>query len=201
MKPSVGTKGGVDSMSSGAKRSVSLSTRSRLSAFTIVELLIVIVIIGILAAISIVAYNGIQNRANDTAVQNDIASMARQVHLLSADTGEFMSGGSSNINLPAESRYFPDGFTFAASKNSYMTSVNNLYYCEGINTSGERVFRLGGRSKSGNVSRYDSSIGFQESGDVHMGTTSMCGSATLSDVTITHGYSSGMATWWDWVTD
>lgn len=34
--------------------------------FTIVELLIVIVVIGILAAISVVAYNGIQQRANNT---------------------------------------------------------------------------------------------------------------------------------------
>ena len=33
------------------------------SGFTIVELLIVIVVIGILAAITIVAYNGIQSRA------------------------------------------------------------------------------------------------------------------------------------------
>ncbi len=45
-------------------------------AFTIVELLIVIVVIGILAAISIVAYNGIQNRARDTTNQ-DMASQLR----------------------------------------------------------------------------------------------------------------------------
>lgn len=36
------------------------------TGFTIVELLIVIVVIGILAAIVIVAYNGIQTRANNT---------------------------------------------------------------------------------------------------------------------------------------
>jgi type IV pilus assembly protein PilA len=38
--------------------------------FTIVELLIVIVVIGILAAITIVAYNGIQNRAKTSAGQS-----------------------------------------------------------------------------------------------------------------------------------
>ena len=37
------------------------------NGFTIVELLIVIVIIGILAAITIVAYNGITARAQTTA--------------------------------------------------------------------------------------------------------------------------------------
>lgn len=43
--------------------------RARRGGFTIVELLIVIVVIGILAAISIVAYNGIQNRSNDTVIK------------------------------------------------------------------------------------------------------------------------------------
>ena len=38
---------------------------SKKSGFTIVELLIVVVVIAILAAISIVAYAGIQNRANE----------------------------------------------------------------------------------------------------------------------------------------
>ena len=43
--------------------------------FTIVELLIVIVVIGILAAITIVAYNGIQGRAHDTTVQSDLRNL------------------------------------------------------------------------------------------------------------------------------
>ncbi|OGL23060.1 hypothetical protein A2791_05285 [Candidatus Saccharibacteria bacterium RIFCSPHIGHO2_01_FULL_46_30] len=41
--------------------------KSKNAGFTIVELLIVIVVIGILAAITIVAFNGVQNRAKDTA--------------------------------------------------------------------------------------------------------------------------------------
>ncbi len=43
--------------------------------FTIVELLIVIVIIGILAALVIVAYNGIQARASDTKRVTDMQNV------------------------------------------------------------------------------------------------------------------------------
>jgi prepilin-type N-terminal cleavage/methylation domain-containing protein len=49
--------------------------------FTIVELLIVIVVIGILAAITIVAYNGIQNRAVETAVLSDLNTFQKQIEL------------------------------------------------------------------------------------------------------------------------
>lgn len=51
--------------------------------FTIVELLIVIVVIGILAAITIVAYNGIQNRAKNTQI---LSGMNTYVKALAAYT-------------------------------------------------------------------------------------------------------------------
>ena len=54
--------------------------------FTIVELLIVIVIIGILAAITIVAYNGIQQRAQTTAMSSDLAGAARHMELAKVDS-------------------------------------------------------------------------------------------------------------------
>lgn len=66
-------------------------TPPRPLGFTIVELLIVIVIIAILAAIVIVAYNGIQNKAYNTSVTADLHSMALQVELDKVDLGHYPS--------------------------------------------------------------------------------------------------------------
>jgi prepilin-type N-terminal cleavage/methylation domain-containing protein len=54
--------------------------------FTIVELLIVIVVIGILAAIVIVAYNGIQNQARATQAQATASALAKKAEAYNADS-------------------------------------------------------------------------------------------------------------------
>ena len=57
---------------------MALRYRTRSSpAFTIVELLIVIVVIAILAAITIVAYNGIQDRARASAASAALSSAVK----------------------------------------------------------------------------------------------------------------------------
>ena len=49
------------------------------SGFTIVELLIVIVVIGVLAAISVVAYNGVQNRAKVSITKTDLSNNVKKL--------------------------------------------------------------------------------------------------------------------------
>lgn len=62
-------------------------------AFTIVELLIVIVVIGILAAIVIVAYNGVQNRANDSRRVTDLEVMSKAIEAYYIDNGTYPNNG------------------------------------------------------------------------------------------------------------
>lgn len=64
------------------------------TGFTIVELLIVIVVIGILAAITIVAYNGVQTRAFNTRVQSDVKNVQKIVEAYNAINGTYPSTGS-----------------------------------------------------------------------------------------------------------
>lgn len=68
--------------------------------FTITELLIVIVIIGILAAITLVQYNGTQGRARDAQRRTDIANITKALEQYYADNGSYpvASGTASVIN-------------------------------------------------------------------------------------------------------
>lgn len=55
------------------------------SGFTIVELLIVIVIIAILAAITVVAYNGIQDRAKSSSASSALATAVKKIKYWQAE--------------------------------------------------------------------------------------------------------------------
>lgn len=88
--------------------------------FTIVELLIVIVVIGILAAITIVSYNGIQNRANDTSVRNDLSNLATSLAMYQV----------INEQYPAD--LLAAGLDIKINKTAYGNHYNNLHnivYC------------------------------------------------------------------------
>lgn len=54
-------------------------TISRTQGFTIVELLIVIVVIGILAAVTIIAFNGVQSRAREAQMKADLGSVSKRL--------------------------------------------------------------------------------------------------------------------------
>jgi general secretion pathway protein G len=66
-----------------------ISLKRKQSGFTIVELLIVIVVIGILATLVIVTFTGIQQRARNTKRQTDVNAIASQVEAYYADNAKY----------------------------------------------------------------------------------------------------------------
>ena len=82
-----------------------IKTMKEQRGFTIVELLIVIVVIAILAAITIVAYNGIQNRAKTSAGQsaaNSLIKKAEAANTLASSypsaVGDFSTNSESSLS-------------------------------------------------------------------------------------------------------
>jgi len=70
--------------------------------FTLVELLIVIVVIAILAAITIVAYSGITARANSSKAQANAESAQKVAEAMNADNGYYPAlAGSTGCVLAA----------------------------------------------------------------------------------------------------
>ena len=70
--------------------------------FTIVELLIVIVVIAILAAITIVAFNGVTARANTSSAQAAAATVIKKVEAYQAEESTYPAGFAT-ISAPAGS--------------------------------------------------------------------------------------------------
>lgn len=85
-----------------------IKTKSR--GFTIVELLIVVVIIAILAAITIVAYNGIQNRAKASSAQSLANAIAKKAEAFNATESTYpasnagFGNGNGSAGNPAEAK-------------------------------------------------------------------------------------------------
>lgn len=100
--------------------------------FTIVELLIVIVIIGILAAITIVAYNGIQNRAR-TAAQTSVLSQASKTARTSLLTSGAYPAASA---LPTNSGLSLDISSDVSTETFCITATGTNYLAKSITQTG-----------------------------------------------------------------
>lgn len=72
-----------------------LKSKTLQKGFTIVELLIVIVVIGILAALVLNTFSGVQKRARDTTRQTSVNALATQLEVYYNDKGSYPSNDAT----------------------------------------------------------------------------------------------------------
>lgn len=110
----------------------------RRSGFTVVELLIVIVVIAILAVITIVAFNGIQQRAKDTSVQADVANAIKKLETLKSQhpTEQYPASLSeAGLSASGGNTYY---YQYSSNDNSYCLQSSNgpiEYYASSVQKS------------------------------------------------------------------
>ena len=101
--------------------------------FTIVELLIVVIVIAILATITLVSFNNVTSRANQSAADSAVATFSKKAELYLADgpTGKYpiaaadLSGAASSTTyqLPATSFAYAAASTLTADDKNKVTVV------------------------------------------------------------------------------
>ncbi len=109
--------------------------------FTIVELLVVIVVVGILAAITIVSYTGINQRAVAASLQSDLGNSQKQIKLFQVVNSAYPS--TINCSQPDSSTNKCLRYSGGNSYN-YKTSLTNLnIFClEAINSANNKTYSV-----------------------------------------------------------
>lgn len=165
---------------------IDFSSESKHQGFTLVELIIVIVIIGILAAISVLAYNGVVDSAHDTTVKSDLANFAKKIEIVKTETG-FYPQNSSQMTKDM-------GFTFTRNAYGADEQFYNLRFCANPETDNYIMYA---RSKSGNFFKYTAHDGLETATNTYG--WGVCSQIGLSKTNPTANGLYNSDTWASWI--
>ncbi|MDP2826854.1 MAG: type IV pilin protein [Sulfuritalea sp.] len=97
------------------------------SGFSLVELIVVVAIIGVLAAISMPAYNEYLIRANKAAAKAVLLEVASRQEQYLMNSGSFGTLAQLNYTVPTEvSTYFDIALTTGTNSGSTVTALQGL---------------------------------------------------------------------------
>lgn len=147
------------------------------TGFTIVELLIVVVVIAILAAITIVSYNGITARASDAAAKSAMETGVKKLELANIDNQSYplvltdLSGGAPQVGSDIRVEYNSDGKSYCLTASSLTAKTDYFQTNGGSYASGKCPNHLGYQGASGTYS----------ASSVFAGSSPRTGSVTYND--------------------
>jgi prepilin-type N-terminal cleavage/methylation domain-containing protein len=97
--------------------------------FTIMELLVVIVIIGVLAAIGVPAYNNMTTRARETACAANKRTLETGVMMYFAEQNEYPTTLNANTEGEGISDYIENVGTFECKSGGTYSTAGGKVYC------------------------------------------------------------------------
>jgi len=99
--------------------------RTQRAGFTIVELLIVIVVIGILAAVALVSYTGIKNRSVEASLKADLQSIVKQLELANVDNPSYLSSVAADGGTLKKSQGTTIQYSYTSNTNYCITATTS----------------------------------------------------------------------------
>jgi type II secretion system protein G len=160
----------------------------KITGFTIIELLIVIAVIGVLAAITIITLTGIVSKAQETSVKNDMRNISKQLELYKVDGNRYPTATDlQNQGIKVNKMTYgvnPTGAT--------------IFYC--VDSAGE-VYSIVARVKTATLLQYLSSTGQTSvySGSVTAPQLCLDSGVPGTTATVTYTPFTNNGAWYDWV--
>ena len=116
---------------------IKMNKKKNQKGFTLIELMIVIAIIGILAAIAIPQFSAYRKRSYNSSAQSDVRNLATAQEAYYVDYSTYTS---TYTNLTGASY----GYMQSGGVTVTVWGDNQEYSIQGIHSSGEKTYRLVG---------------------------------------------------------